>query len=136
MRRRRWIGVAVLVGATLAGVPVAWADGGAYLDLDRTHYLPGQTARFEGYVSIPRAKQDLIERGPFYVFVVPPRTAVTEGRPIPAAAVRAGTVSIERDRGSGLRAATGRSSSPSSPAARTGSPSATTRARSRGSANP
>jgi hypothetical protein len=99
MRRRPWIGVAVLVGATLAGVP-AWADGGAYLDLDRTHYLPGQTARFEGYVSIPRAKQDLIEHGPFYVFVAPPRTSVIEGRPIPTAAVRAGTASIERDRGS------------------------------------
>ena len=111
MRRRGWIGVAVLVGGTFAGVavlvggtfagaPVARADGGAYLDLDRTHYLPGQTAWFEGYVSIPRAKQDLIERGPFYVFVVPPRTAVTEGRPIPAEAVRAGTASIEQDRGS------------------------------------
>ena len=100
MRRRGWIGVAVLVGATFAGAPIARADGGAYLDLDRTHYLPGQTAWFEGYVSIPRAKSDLIERGPFYVFVVPPRTAVTEGRPIPAEAVRAGTASIERDRGS------------------------------------
>lgn len=100
MRRRGWIGVALLVGATFAGAPIARADGGAYLDLDRTHYLPGQTAWFEGYVSIPRAKQDLIERGPFYVFVVPPRTAVTEGRPIPAEAVRAGTASIERDRGS------------------------------------
>jgi hypothetical protein len=99
MRGRRWIGAAMLVGATFAGAPVAWADGGAYLDLDRTHYLPGQTARVEGYVSIPRAKQDLIERGPFYVFVVPPRTAVTEGRPIPGDAVRVGTVSIERDRG-------------------------------------
>jgi len=99
MHRRRWIGAAVLVGATFAGAPVAQADGGAYLDLDRTHYLPGQTARVEGYVSIPRAKQDLIERGPFYVFVAPPRTAVLEGRPIPAEAVRAGTVSIERDRG-------------------------------------
>ena len=99
MLRRRWIGAAVLVGATFAGAPVARADGGAYLDLDRTHYLTGQTARVEGYVSIPRAKQDLVERGPFYVFVVPPRTAVTEGRPIPADAVRAGTVSIERERG-------------------------------------
>ncbi len=86
-------------GRRSGGPRSAWADGGAYLDLDRTHYLPGQTARVEGYVSIPRAKQDLIERGPFYVFVVPPRTAVIEGRPIPAEAVRAGTVSIERDRG-------------------------------------
>lgn len=99
MRRRRWIGAGVLVGATLGGPSVAWADGGAYLDLDRTHYLPGQTARAEGYVSIPRAKQGLVERGPFYVFVVPERTAVTEGRPIPADAVRVGSVSIERERG-------------------------------------
>jgi hypothetical protein len=99
MRRGRWIGAAMLVGATLAAPSVAWADGGAYLDLDRTHYLPGQTARAEGYVSIPRAKQGLVERGPFYVFVVPPRTAVREGRPIPADAVRVGTVSIERERG-------------------------------------
>jgi hypothetical protein len=99
MRRRRWIGAAMLVAATFARAPVAWADGGAYLDLDRTHYLPGQTARVEGYVSIPRDKQHLLERGPFYVFVVPPRTAMTEGRPIPGDAVRVGTVSIERDRG-------------------------------------
>ena len=99
MRRGRWIGAAVLVGATLGWPSVAWADGGAYLDLDRTHYLPGQTAHAEGYVSVPRAKQHLFERGPFYVFVVPPRTVVREGRPIPTNAVRVGTVSIERERG-------------------------------------
>lgn len=99
MRRGRWIGAAVLVGATLGWPSVAWADGGAYLDLDRTHYLPGQTAHAEGYVYVPRAKQHLFERGPFYVFVVPPRTVVREGRPIPANAVRVGTVSIERERG-------------------------------------
>ena len=99
MRRGRWIGAAVLVGATLGWPSVAWADGGAYLDLDGTHYLPGQTAHAEGYVSVPRAKQHLFERGPFYVFVAPPRTVVREGRPIPANAVRVGTVSIERERG-------------------------------------
>jgi hypothetical protein len=99
MPRRRWIGAAVFVGATLGWPSVAWADGGAYLDLDRTHYLPGQTAHAEGYVSVPRAKQHLFERGPFYVFVAPPRTVVREGRPIPANAVRVGTVEIERERG-------------------------------------
>ena len=114
----------------------AWADGGAYLDLDRTHYLPGQTARVEGYVSIPRAKQDLIERGPFYVFVVPPRTAVTEGRPIPAEAVRAGTVSIERDRGTIFELHGVVRRPRARRRARTGSRSATTPARSRASANP
>jgi hypothetical protein len=97
MRTGRWIGAAILVGATLGAPSAAWADGGAYLDLDRTHYLPGQTARAETYVSIPRAKQGLVERGPFFVFVVPKSAVVTERRPISADAVRVGTASIERE---------------------------------------
>ena len=97
MRTGRWIGAAILVGATLGAPSAAWADGGAYLDLDRTHYLPGQTARAETYVSIPRAKQGLVERGPFFVFVVPKSATVTERRPISADAVRVGTASIERE---------------------------------------
>ncbi|HEU5226149.1 MAG TPA: hypothetical protein VFV29_10165 [Actinomycetota bacterium] len=100
MRRGRWIGAAMLVWATLGGPSVAWADGGAYLDLDRTHYLPGQTAHAEGYVYVPRAKQHLFERGPFYLYVAPERTPFIEGRPIPERAVRVGTVSIDRERGS------------------------------------
>ncbi len=99
MRRGRWIGAAILVAATLGGPSVAWADGGAYLDLDRTHYLPGQTAHAEGYVYVPRAKQHLFERGPFYLYVTQERTPLIEGRPIPERAVRVGTVSIDRERG-------------------------------------
>ncbi|HET7309042.1 MAG TPA: hypothetical protein VFJ54_02840 [Actinomycetota bacterium] len=99
MRRGRWIGAAMLVGATLGGPSVAWADGGAYLDLDRTHYLPGQTAQAKGYVYVPRAKQHLLERGPFYLYVTRERAPLIEGRPIPERAVRVGTVSIDRERG-------------------------------------
>jgi LPXTG-motif cell wall-anchored protein len=99
MRRGRWIGAAMLVGATLGGPSVAWADGGAYLDLDRTHYLPGQTAHAEGYVYVPRAKQHLFERGPFYLYVTQERNPLIEGRPIPERAVRVGTVSIDREGG-------------------------------------
>lgn len=99
MRRRRWIGAAMLVGATLGGPSMAWADGGAYIDLDRTHYLRGQTAQAKGYVYVPRAKQHLFERGPFYLYVTPERTPIGEGRPIPEGAVRVGTVSIDRGRG-------------------------------------
>ena len=99
MRRHRWIGAAMLVGATLGGPSLARADGGAYLDLDRTHYLPGQTAHAETYVDVPRAKQHLLERGPFYLFVVPEGVTVVEGRSIPSQAVRVATISIERDRG-------------------------------------
>jgi hypothetical protein len=99
MRRRRWIGAAMLVGATLAGPSEAWADGGSYLDLDRTHYLPGQTAHAETYVYVPRAKQHLVERGPFYLFITPERTPLNEGRPTPEHAVRVGTVSIDHEEG-------------------------------------
>ena len=99
MRRGRWIGAAMLVGATLGWPSVAWADGGAYVDLDRTHYLPGQTAHAEGYVFVPRAKQHLFERGPFYLYVTQERTPLIEGRPIPERAVQVGTISIDRERG-------------------------------------
>jgi hypothetical protein len=98
VHRRRWIG-ATIIGLTLAGPTAASADGGAYLDLDRTHYVPGETATAEGYVSVPVAKQDLFERGPFYLFVVPERTSIVEGRPIPDAAVRVASFSIEEQRG-------------------------------------
>jgi hypothetical protein len=99
MRRGRWIGAAMLFGATLGGSSVAWADGGAYLDLDRTHYLPGQTAHAEGYVYVPRAKQHLFQRGPFYLYVGQERAPLIEGRPIPEHAVRVGKVSIDREGG-------------------------------------
>jgi hypothetical protein len=89
----------MLIGATLGGPSVAWADGGAYVDLDRTHYLPGQTAHAEGYVYVPRAKQHLFERGPFYLYVTQERAPLIEGRPVPERAVRVGTVSIDRERG-------------------------------------
>jgi hypothetical protein len=84
---------------TLAGPTAASADGGAYLVLERTHYLPGQTARAEGYVSVPATKQDLFDRGPFYLYVVPKRSSVVEGRPIPDGAVRVATISITEERG-------------------------------------
>lgn len=98
MRRHRWIGAAIILGATLAG-PSASADGGAYLDLDGTHYVPGETAIAEGYVSVPVGQQDLFERGPFYLFIVPERSSIVEGRSIPDAAVRVAAFSIEAQRG-------------------------------------
>lgn len=99
MRRRRWIGAATIVGAVLAAPIGASADGGAYIDLDRTHYLPGETAQAEGYVYVPASRQDVFERGPFYLFVVPGRSSLIEGRPVPDDAVRVATVSIEQERG-------------------------------------
>ena len=92
--------LAAIAAATIVAVPApALADGGAYIDMDRTHYLPGQTAVGIGYVSIPEPRQDLVERGPFYVYVVPPTAWIRRGSPLPDGVIRVGTASIERERG-------------------------------------
>lgn len=89
----------VVVSMILAGAPAmaepAAADGGAYIDLDRTHYLPGQTAVATTYVSIPTGKQHLLGQGPFYAFLVTGREWPAEGRPIPSDAIRIGTFRVE-----------------------------------------
>ena len=99
MRVRRWLVVGIVIGATLALPLDAAADGGAYIELDRTHYLPGETAVGIGYAAIPEARQDLLERGPFYVYVVPNREWIQEGRPLPDGVIRVGTATIEHDSG-------------------------------------
>jgi hypothetical protein len=48
---------------------------------------------------VPATKQDLFDRGPFYLYVVPKRSSVVEGRPIPDGAVRVATISITEGRG-------------------------------------
>jgi hypothetical protein len=83
----------------VTGASAAIADGGAYLELDRTHYLPGQTAVARAYVSVPRREQELLDRGPFSAFLVTGRAWPQEGKPLPDDVIRLGTFSIEHDRG-------------------------------------
>jgi hypothetical protein len=99
MRVRRGLIVGFVLGATLALPLEASADGGAYFEMDRTHYVVGGPASGIGYVSIPMPHQDLLERGPFYVYVVPGRSWIQEGRPLPSGAIRVGTATIERESG-------------------------------------
>ena len=94
MRPKLLIVVAALIPATWAD-----ADGGAYVELQRTHYLPGQTAVGETYISVPRTDQDQLDRGPFYAYVVPKGSSVSEGKPIPDGVIRVGTFSVERSEG-------------------------------------
>ena len=63
MRAVRGLAMAAVVISVL--IPATWAgaDGGAYVDLQRTHYLPGQTAVGETYISVPRTDQDQLDRG-------------------------------------------------------------------------
>ena len=99
MRAVRGLAMAAVVVAAL--IPATWADadGGAYVELQRTHYLPGQTAVGETYISVPRTDQDQLDRGPFYAYVVPKGSSVSEGKPIPDGVIRVGTFSVERSEG-------------------------------------
>ncbi len=91
----------VVAGATVLLVPTtASANGGAYIELDGTHFVPGRTAVAEVYVSIPKPKRDLLDEGPFYAYLLPRGAEIREGRPIPAQAIRVGTFAVEHEKGS------------------------------------
>jgi hypothetical protein len=99
MRGRRSLVLIVAVG-TLLTLPVeAAANGGAYLDFDRTHYLPGDTGVASTYVRIPEKRRSLLDEGPFYLFLLPRGVAVEEGKAIPAGATRLGTLEFEQEKG-------------------------------------
>jgi hypothetical protein len=98
MRRDRIL-VAVLALTAVLVVPSdAAANGGAYLDLDREHYLPGEHGVAETYVTVPERREAIFDRGPFYLFVVPEGETLAEGMPIPPAAIRVGTFEVEEER--------------------------------------
>lgn len=104
MRARRWIVVGFVLGTALALPIEAAADGGAFIEFrggsgsgaGGTHFLPGDVAAGTGYVFVPERWQDLLDRGPFYVYVVS-RGSIREGRPLPEGAIRVGTATIEHD---------------------------------------
>ena len=71
MRMRHVLAVAITVGAVMVMNPVAArADGGAYMEFDRTHYLPGDVATAEAYVYLLKPQQGRLDRGPFYAYLV------------------------------------------------------------------
>jgi hypothetical protein len=100
MRGRRTFLVMATIGALLTMPTGAAANGGAYIDFDRTHYLPGDSGQAVTYVSIPERKESLFDRGPFHLFALPDGMRLEEGRPIPTDAIRLGTFSIEEEKGS------------------------------------
>jgi hypothetical protein len=97
MRGVRWVvvlGTAALVVASPSG---ASGNGGAYFEFEKTYYLPGERAEGYSTVTIPRAKQGIFAHGPFYVYVLPGRASIEEGRAIPERAIRVGTLAIRRE---------------------------------------
>jgi hypothetical protein len=94
MRGLRVVVVVASVGAMVWGATSAAADGGAFIEFQKTYYLPGQTAVATSSVLIPKANRDILDRGPFYAFVVPGGASLREGRAIADTAVRLGVLAI------------------------------------------
>lgn len=97
MRRRRTFLALLIVTMVLAVPDAAAANGGAYLELDREHYLPGETGTATTYVTVPERREAIFDRGPFHLFLLPEGTTLREGRPIPGSAIRIGTFSTEEE---------------------------------------
>ena len=99
MRPTRTILVLVTLVGVLALPGRATADGGgAYLELDRAHYLPGDHGTAVTYVTVPERKESIFDLGPFYLFALPQGLSLREDQPIPAAAVRIAAFSIEEEK--------------------------------------
>jgi hypothetical protein len=87
-------------GLVLVSPSGAAANGGAYLEFDRTYYVAGDEGHGVTYVSLPARKQHLLEEGPFHVFALPRGVSLREGHPIPPTAIRLGTVAVIEEDGS------------------------------------
>ncbi|HEX7246773.1 MAG TPA: hypothetical protein VF351_01595 [Actinomycetota bacterium] len=85
--------VLVAIGLTPA---VALANGGAYVTFEGRHHLPGDVVTGELYVSIPRNKLELLDRGPFHAYLLEGNDSIEAGRPLPSGAIRVGTFVVEK----------------------------------------
>lgn len=81
----------------------AAADGGAFIDFGGTFYTPGGggngTASGKAFVSVPQSEQDILDRGPFYAYLLPYGRSIREGESLPDSAIRVGTFSVDHLQG-------------------------------------
>ena len=100
MRGIRLVFLTTTIGAmVLVSSSGAAANGGAYLQFDRTYYVAGDEGHGVTYVS-PAGKEHLLDEGPFHVFALPRGVSLREGHPIPPTAIRLGTVTVTEEDGS------------------------------------
>jgi hypothetical protein len=88
---------AVAVAVIGLAAPSASANGGAYVEFEGAHHLPGDRVTGTVYVSIPTKRMGLLDRGPFYAYVLPPGTTIDADRGLPAGAIRVGTWTVEQE---------------------------------------
>lgn len=81
----------------------AAADGGAFIDFGGTFYTPGGgpsgTASGKAFVSVPQSEQDILDRGPFYAYLLPYGRSIREGESLPDSAIRVGTYAVDHLQG-------------------------------------
>lgn len=95
--RSRIVPLAVIVGVASWMPLPAGANGGAYIEFDETYYVSGNAASAETYVYVPKAKEGLLDRGPFWLYALPRGVELERGRPAPAAAVPLGALTVRED---------------------------------------
>jgi predicted aminopeptidase len=101
MRGIRMLFLTTTIGAMVLLSPSgAAANGGAYVEFDRTFYVAGDEGHGVTYVSLPAGKEHLLDEGPFHLFALPRGASLREGHPIPSSAIRLGTVTVTEEDGS------------------------------------
>ena len=95
--------VALTATALVLSAQTAMADGGAYIEFrgprPGSHFLPGDDASGTAFVAIPERHEELLDRGPFYIYLVPGNKWIQEGKALPEGVIRLAAATIERDSG-------------------------------------
>ena len=95
--------VALMATALVLPAHVAAADGGAFIDFGGTFYTPGGSgngdASGKAFVSVPKTEQDILDRGPFYAYLLPYGRSLREGESVPDSAIRVGTFAVDHLQG-------------------------------------
>jgi hypothetical protein len=95
--------VALMATALVLPTHVAAADGGAFIDFGGTFYTPGGSgngdASGKAFVSVPQMEQDILDRGPFYAYLLPYGRSIREGESVPDSAIRVGTFTVDHLQG-------------------------------------
>ncbi|HYZ12294.1 MAG TPA: hypothetical protein VFA08_01635 [Actinomycetota bacterium] len=95
--------VALVAIVLILSAQTAMADGGAYIEFrgprPGSHFLPGDDASGTAFVAIPKRHEELLNRGPFYVYLVPGNKWIQEGKALPEGVIRLAAATIERDSG-------------------------------------
>ncbi len=94
MRALRSMLAGALIAALVAVPTIAAADGGAYIEFEHTYAMPGDVTDGYAQVYVPERKHAILERGPFYAYLLSEGSAIREGRPLPAGAIRLGMFTI------------------------------------------